>query len=335
MSRIVSAAIGLIGLALLCWWFGVDELRLAIRQIDVGYLLVYVVFLVIVLLGYCLRWKLVTHALGSSLPLGSLVTARLAGDAVGTLVPSAKLAGEPVRMALVRAAGVSGTEAAAGVALDRILELIGNILVALVYVAVFAFTQTLGAQHGTPLVLIGAMFAGLAALTLPLLMLRRGKRPFAFLDGERARRALPRLSPWFEGLRRSEDRLIDLFRRHPRIIPLGIVASLAIEALIIVEYHYLLKAFGLDLELPTLLLVLLGSGIARAAPTPAGLGALEAGQVTLLALAAGEPSTGFVVGIVLRLHETLLIAAGLMALSWRGVSLARLRAMRAESGVTA
>jgi uncharacterized membrane protein YbhN (UPF0104 family) len=237
-------------------------------------------------------------------------------------------------MALVRGAGVGGAEAAAGVAFDRILEVIGNILAALAYVAVFALTQTVGAED-TLLVLVAAMLGGLVALTWPLSMLRRGKRPLAFLYGERTRRALPRFAPWLDGLRRSEDRLADLFRRQPRIIPVGILASLGIEAAIIVEYHFLLKAFGLDLDLPTLLLVLLGSGVARTAPTPAGLGALEAGQVTLLALATGEPATGFVVGIVLRLHETLLIAAGLMALSWRGVSLARLRAMSAESGVTA
>jgi uncharacterized protein (TIRG00374 family) len=334
MTRILAAAAGLSALALLCWWFGVDELALAVRRLDAGNLLVYLALLVAVLLGYCLRWQLVTRALGSALPLGWLVTARLAGDAVGTLVPSAKLAGEPVRMALVRGAGVGGAEAAAGVAFDRILEVIGNILAALAYVAVFALTQTVGAED-TLLVLVAAMLGGLVALTWPLSMLRRGKRPLAFLYGERTRRALPRFAPWLDGLRRSEDRLADLFRRQPRIIPVGILASLGIEAAIIVEYHFLLKAFGLDLDLPTLLLVLLGSGVARTAPTPAGLGALEAGQVTLLALATGEPATGFVVGIVLRLHETLLIAAGLMALSWRGVSLARLRAMSAESGVTA
>ena len=95
--------------------------------------------------------------------------------------------------------------------------------------------------------------------------------------------------------------------------------------MLIVEYHFLMKAFGLDLALPTLLLVLLGSGIARGTPMPAGIGAMEVGQVTLLALATGKPSTGFVVGIVLRLHETLLMAAGLIVLSLRGISLAPLK----------
>jgi hypothetical protein len=77
---------------------------------------------------------------------------------------------------------------------------------------------------------------------------------------------------------------------------------------------------------------LLGSGLARTAPSPAGIGALEAGQVTILALASGAPETGFVVGMVLRVHETLLITAGLTALSFRGIPLSRLRSMKVESG---
>lgn len=333
MTRLLTASVGLAALALLFWWFGIDELTLAIRRLDPGALLVYLVLLVVVLCGYCLRWKLVTRALGSEVPFGSLVTARLAGDAVGNLVPSAKLAGEPVRIALVHATGTSGAEAAAGVALDRILEVIGNILCALAYLVVFALTQTPdGAEHGAPAVLATVMLAGLALLTLLLVTLYRGKRPLGFLYGGRLQRAWPALSPWVDALRDSEGRLMELMRSYPRIIPIGVLASLAIEAIIIVEYHFLLKAFGLDLHLPTLLLVLLGSGVARTAPTPAGIGALEAGQVTLVGLATGSPSTGFVVGLVLRLHETLCIAAGLMALSYRGVSLARLRSMNAEPG---
>lgn len=335
MTRLLASALGLLAVGFLCWWFGVDDLRVAFDRLDAGAVLVYLVFLVVVLLGYCWRWRMVTRALGSDLPFGSIVSARLAGDAVGSLVPSAKLAGEPVRIALVRADGVGGPEAAAGVALDRVLEVIGNILAALTYLTVFAVTQTLGSEQNAPFALLVGMVLGLAALSWPLAQMHWGRRPFAFLYANRVRARLPRLSPWLDGLRHSEDRLVDLFQRRPRIVWLGVVVSLGIEALIVVEYHFLLQAFGLDLGLPTLLMVLFGSGLARTAPTPAGLGALEAGQVAVLGIVAGEPATGFVVGLVLRLHETLLIAAGLTALLLRGVSVARLRSMSTDSGASA
>ena len=73
-------------------------------------------------------------------------------------------------------------------------------------------------------------------------------------------------------------------------------------------------------------MVLLGTGAARAAPTPAGLGALEVTQVALVGAAAGRPELGFVVAMIVRLHETLLLIVGLAVLSAAGLSLGRLRA---------
>ena len=136
----------------------------------------------------------------------------------------------------------------------------------------------------------------------------------------------PRLHGWMDGLRKIEDHLVRFFREHPRAFLLGVLGSLPIEAVTLLQYHALLAAFGVALDLPDAVLVLLGSGVARAVPAPAALGALEATQVALVGAASGRPELGFVVGVILRLHETLLLALGLVALSYQGVSLARLRA---------
>ena len=129
-----------------------------------------------------------------------------------------------------------------------------------------------------------------------------------------------------DGVRRVEDHLIDFFREHPRTLLIGVLASLLIEGGCILQYHVLLGAFGIALDLPTLLMVLFGSGVARAVPAPAGLGVLEATQVAVVGATAGRPDIGFIVGVILRLHETLLPAIGLLVLSYHGMSLARLRA---------
>ena len=72
-------------------------------------------------------------------------------------------------------------------------------------------------------------------------------------------------------------------------------------------------------------ILVLGGGMANVAPIPGGLGALEAAQVAIVGAAAGQPEVGFVVGVIVRLHTTLLLALGLGALTYQGVSLARLR----------
>jgi uncharacterized membrane protein YbhN (UPF0104 family) len=128
-----------------------------------------------------------------------------------------------------------------------------------------------------------------------------------------------------EGLRNTEEHLVRFFREHPGVFVRGLLLSLLVEAVIVAEYHFLLSAFAVDVRLPVLLLVLLGSGLAHVVPSPAGLGALEASQVAVLGLAQGAPADGLVVGIVLRLHETLWIVAGLTVLAWSGFARGVLR----------
>jgi len=170
---------------------------------------------------------------------------------------------------------------------------------------------------------VATMALLLALLGVPLSMLRRGRRPLDPLYRLAVRRGTTRWRTWLVSLRHAEAQVMVFFRDHPGAFLEGVLGSLVIEALLIGEYHFLLVAFGLVVDLPMLLMTLLASGLVRTVPTPAGLGALEAGQVTVFAAATGQASVGFVVGIVLRLHETFWIALGFGALAFRRVSLAR------------
>jgi len=319
-------------LAALCWWFGLEPLARTLAHASPAGLIGYLLLTGGVLLLYAMRWRLIVRSLGGRLPLGRLVAARLAGDAVGALVPSARLAGEPLRVALARDACASTAQSSAGVALDRFLEIVGNTLAVLAYVAIFLITRGASGVGSAPIALAATMALLLLGLIALMIRLRRGHRPLAPLYGERARRRAPRLATWMDGLRKVEDHLLHFFRQHPRAFFIGLAGSVLIEAMTLLQYHALLSAFGIALDLPTLCLVVLGSGVANGAPVPAGLGALEAAQVALVGAAAGRPELGFVIGIIVRLHETLLLGLGLAALSYRGVSWARLRIPAPQAG---
>lgn len=319
-------------LAGLCWWFGLEPLGRALAHTSPRGLAVYALITALLVLGQALRWRLVARAVGGDPPLDRLVSARLAGDAIGSLVPPGKLAGDPVRVALGRGTDSSTAQSAAGVAIDRLLEMTGNMLAVLAYVTVLATTRGAAPAGRAPAVLAGVMVLLLIGLTAMLFRLRRGARPLAPLYGARARAVAPRLGRLMDGLRKTEEHLARFFREHPGVLLIGVLSSLLIEGLTVVQYHALLGAFGVELGLPTLLLVLLGSGVARVAPAPAGIGALEAAQVAVLGAAAGRPDLGFVVGMIVRMHETLLLGVGLLVLSYRGMSVARLRAAMGRAG---
>jgi hypothetical protein len=134
-------------------------------------------------------------------------------------------------------------------------------------------------------------------------------------------RRVPRLAHACGAVRRTEDMLTRFFRDKPRVFVLAMLSTLAIEVLVVLEYHVLLSAFGLPVDLPLVVMVLLGGGLARAVPTPASFGALEASGVAMVGLVSGRPDLGFVVGMILRLDDTLWTLVGLGSLALLGIPL--------------
>ncbi len=328
-------AAGVAVLAILCWRFGFADLAATFSRVTPAYLLGYLAFGCAALMGYSLRWCLVARTLGGSPPFARLAAARLAGDAVGGLLPTGRISGDPVRIALVYGDGLGGAQATAGVAIDRLIEMMGNTMCAVTYVALFSFAHASGGSPRVAVSLLVTLCILLLALAVPLGMLRRGMRPLQPLYRLAVRSDPATLPAWAGALQRTESYLMEFFRDHAWASVSALLGSLIIEVLVVIEYHCLFVAFGIALDLPTLLMTLVASGMARVVPAPAGVGALEAGEVAVLAAASGRPEIGFVVGIVMRLHETLWAAAGFAVLVSQGFSLARLRLMAAEAKLTA
>lgn len=313
--------------ALLAWGFGLDGVLAALRRASPAGLATYALISGTVVLLLATRWQLVARAVGNDRPLARFAPARLAGDAVAALLPFARVGGDPLRAVLAREPGAPLAPATAGVAVDRLLELLGNMLAVITYVSVFALSRH-ASSAAAPVALGAVMVVLLVLLVAQLVALGRGHRPLAVLD--RLRRRVPRLGRWIAGLERVEAHLIAFFAARRRVFLAGCALALCTELLIVAQYHALLAAFGVRVELPVLLLVLLGGGLARAVPTPGALGALEGAQVLAVGAATGRAELGFVIGVLVRLHETVLLLAGLGALALLGG--ARLRSRLAPAG---
>ena len=329
-TALLSLAGGVGLLVLLFRWYGSD-VQLSLAQLHPGYLLPYLCAVVIVVSAYSARWRMLARAVGSDLPLGRLIGARLAGETVGVLMPSAKVMGDPIRISLVHDRGQSLVSVSAGVALDRLCELVGNVIAATVYVLVFIIDRKDGVDGAAGNVLISVTFLS-AAVALPVGMLWYGISPlgplFWILDG----RVGPRWMRWLGGAQAAERRIMGVFRDHPRTLVAGVAMSLMIESLVVIEYGLLLRMCGITLPLSTLLLAMLLGGLSRSLPSPAALGTFEASQVAALTIAGQPAAAGLAVGLIIRLHEVLLVAAGLIVCVARGVSPSSLRRLAPADG---
>jgi uncharacterized protein (TIRG00374 family) len=290
-------------------------LRLVLAALPV-YLLLWLATVVL----HALRWRLVLRRLGTELPLARLARIWLAARAVGSVVPSGTLGGEPIRAQLLTAGGMPATRAAGAVALDRSRELAGNMIVGPVCIGT---ALALGAGSGSGM-LIAAVSAlvGLVLLVAIYVRVRRGQpalvplfdRPFSFLP--------TRWRTWlFAHTTRADTALQEVLAAHPRLVPAGLALSLVIEGLHLLELAALFAVFAIAVPFPLLLLSSIGIGIAHAVPVTAALGTLEATQIGLFTV-GGEPlATGLAVAVAIRLAETLWILVGLACLAtapgWR------------------
>jgi uncharacterized protein (TIRG00374 family) len=311
--RLVLPALAGAAAAWVLWRFAADAGPLPHRIVP-GALPVYLALWLSTVALHAVRWRMVLRRLGTDLPLVRLARLWLAGRAVGSVVPSGTLGGEPVRAQLLTASGMSAASAAGAVALDRSLELAGNMIVGPLCIG---GALALGAGSATALTI--AAVGGLVGLALLLAIWIHGMRgdpvlrilatPPAYLLPRRWRtRVLAEAA-------RADGALHAVLVEHPGLVPAGVAVSLVIEALHLVELAALFAVFAIAVPLPMLLLSSMGIGIAHAVPVTAALGTLEATQVGLFTV-GGEPlATGLAVAVAVRLAETLAILTGLACLA--------------------
>lgn len=279
-----------------------------------GALPVYLALWLATVVLHAARWRMVLRRLGTDLGLALLTRLWLAARAVGTVIPSGTLAGEPLRAQLLVASGMPAASASGAVALDRALELAGNVIVGPLCV-VGALALGTGSDAAGLTAAAGAL-VGLALLVAIYVRGLQGKPALAPLVAP----PLTLLPATWRGrltdaTARADDGLRRILRDHPGLVPAGLGVSLLIEALHLFELAALFHVFALVVPLPLLLLSSLGIGVAHAVPVAAALGTLEATQVGLFTV-SGEPlATGLGVAMALRLAETAWILAGLVCLA--------------------
>lgn len=311
--RLVLPALAGAAAAWVLWRLAADSGPLP-HRIVVAALPVYLALWLSTVALHAMRWRMVLRRLGTDLPLVRLARLWLAARAVGSVVPSGTLGGEPVRAQLLTASGMSSASAAGAVALDRSLELAGNMIVGPLCIG---GALALGAGSGTALTI--AAGGGLVGFALLLAIYLHGMRgdpvlrilatPPAYLLPRRWRTRL------LAEATRADGALHTVLAEHPGLVPAGVALSLVIEALHLVELAALFAVFAIAVPLPMLLLSSMGIGIAHAVPVTAALGTLEATQVGLFTV-GGEPlATGLAVAVAVRLAETLAILTGLACLA--------------------
>ncbi len=294
----------------------------------------------VALLLFSSRGWLALRALGYRVPYLAVFRYRTAGFAISYLTPGAQFGGEPLQVyALYTRHQLPMPAALAAVTLDKLFELLANF-------SFLAVGVTLLLQHhlfvGPPQRWLATWVAGLLALPLAYLaLLWAGKQPLAGAAGrlhrlttgwlvQRPAHPLGRKLRWFDQaaalMGEAEGQLNSLLHHRPiALLWVGLAAGL-IWGLSLSEYWLALKVLGVNASPYQVVVALTAARIAFLAPTPGGLGALEAGQVLALQMLGFDPAVGIAISLWIRLRDAFLGITGIAC----GAGLAPAAAIPAE-----
>ena len=315
LARVVLGALGLLLLVVLIRRAGGAAIWSVLTSVRIPFLVLDLFVVAAIFVGFALRWRFFLRRLGLALPLAPVLGARLAGLAVGTLTPGAKLGGEPLRAYLLARRGLPIGPVIATVVVDRGIELLANVVFAVAYCALFAFRDATAAAR-----VLGVVIAAAAGLVLVLRFGLRRLEAGLSLVPARFRVVLERLGASERSLADTHRSLHQLLFAERRAVWVAFSWALVLNAAIFLDYLTIFAAFGPLPSLPDLAGSMLGVGLAHALPVPASLGALEGAQAAVFELAGAESRQVIVAATVVRLRDLVWTVPGLVVLAAQGLA---------------
>lgn len=278
-------------------------------------------FIGISLLNFCLytwRWKLILDDIVTPkqrVPFARLFMHRMSGFAAGYLTPAAQVAGEPLRVALVRADGVPLQSATSSVVLDLAFEITSFVVYVLAGV-VLAASQGLGVGEGLvwPLVFVLILLSVLISF---FVFTASGAGFFHRLMagfGGRRFKATRKLEVW---LAETEKLMTQFFVGKSLKVLFIVLLSFVMTAFRAVEVMFVAYFFGSLISIGDAFLLSTVPGISLLLPIPGGLGVFEGSNAAMFAL-LGITLNPVAFTLVVRARDLTFIAMGVVHAVLRG-----------------
>lgn len=272
-------------------------------------------FIGISLLNFCLytlRWKIILDDMVKKelrVPFLRLFAHRMSGYAAGYLTPAAQVAGEPVRVAMLRGDGVPLKEATSSVVLDLAFEITSFVMYVIAGI-ILAFAQGLGADGNLlwPLLFVIVLLAFLLAFFIFTVSGAGFFHRMIGLTGLRRFKPMANFEKW---LAETEGLMSRFFAGKIGVILFIVFLSFTMTAFKAVEVTYIAHFFGVTLELRDAFLMSTLPGVALLLPVPGGLGVFEGSNAAMFAL-LGLSMNAIAFTMIVRARDFLFIAWGVM-----------------------
>ena len=301
---------------LIVWWslrdVSLSEIFNNVRQIGFQAIFLLLAINVFIFILISLRWWLILRAQGLRISLISVVGFRLAGFGITYFTPGPQFGGEPLQVYLLKdKEGIPLPTGATSVAVDKLLELLANFSFLAIGVFMLLISGVFQTKGSDLIILVPVLFLFIPAVYL--LILWAGRHPLSTIFGEIG--TLIPESKKFQSmvtvLKETEAMLSEFCQQNVKALFFGMLLSVVIWGLMVFEFGLMLGFLGVSFSLVKVLIALTAARIAFLLPFPAGLGALEAGQVMAMGLIGVNPAVGISLSLMIRARDILFGGVGL------------------------
>ena len=316
VARVALLGAGVAVLAILVWRNDPASLLASIRQLSWRLLIVLAFPFALVSLLDTLGWRFAFRRDG--VPLRTLFSARLAGEAFNLTTPTASVGGEAVKAWLVRRY-VGYDESFPSVIVAKTTITIAQGLLLLVGLS----CAWLLLPHDSQVLRAMAWLLVLEVLAVAVFV--SAQVTGAMGGGGRALARVPWLARVAARLGRVGDSLAHFYRTEPARLTLSILFHFLGWLAGALEVWLILNLLGVEVSLVTATVIEAFSTAIRFATfmVPASLGALEGGHIAVFAALGLGASVGMSFSLVRRLREATWIGVGFLALAAHGSGPAR------------
>jgi len=269
-----------------------------------------------VLAAMCWRWRFILGRMGYPLGFAALVGYRMGANTLSYITPGPQFGGEPFQAYCLTARHrVPADVAAASVAVDRLVELLGTLFFLLL--AGLFVLPTLGGARDIRLPITAALLGAVLIVGALLYTVAAGNRPLSRLAGKALSRmgGSPRATGLVAFLQAGESRAAGILtERLWGWYALGVFFQ---WAGFLAELWLIYAFMGMPLGVAGLLTAAVAARLAFLLPLPGGLGALEASQMLAITSLGGDPAVAAAACGIMRARDLVLIPlGGVLAVRW-------------------
>ncbi|MFC2157896.1 lysylphosphatidylglycerol synthase transmembrane domain-containing protein [Acidobacteriota bacterium] len=301
--------IGIAALVFLVYRIGPAQIWEHIRRITLEKFLLLFALRFVFFAFKALNWKIVISQYEKGISFPQLLAARITGDAISYLTPSALLGGEPVRAMMVKCQ--DDKKCFASVVIDKTIEVFTLIFLIIVGISIAAIQIALPRRYKFFFIL----FAVCAILFSLLILFRQQKGFFSWLVKLLHRFNIrPKfLEKNMENIQETDELISKFYSHHKGIFSIVFVLHSISFMFWIYEIFLTLKLTGAEAVtfLKSFLVTTLGCLVILLPSTPASIGTYEITYVTLIVL----------VGIAAGAGVTLTLMRRIISVSWAGIGL--------------